>query len=209
MEKRKRTPAALIALFVSGFMGLGCGSGTGLRLNGHDGGQADSSVDASPRVVRDAYWRDDGRTASRTDAKATCQPTCEIYCANGNVLDENGCPTCTCKPDARCLITDCIPMDCPYGQLLTADGCLLCVCASAPCRDHVSPADCSLNGACRWLEPGCGSPALAAGCYSLAEMNCVLGLPCPTGKTCQKRVIDPCGGRSDCNACGQTVSFCL
>jgi len=27
-----------------------------------------------------------------------CGPVCQIFCENGNVLDEYGCPTCRCKP---------------------------------------------------------------------------------------------------------------
>ncbi|CAF2134915.1 unnamed protein product [Rotaria magnacalcarata] len=26
-----------------------------------------------------------------------CGPVCAIYCRFGNVMDENGCPTCVCK----------------------------------------------------------------------------------------------------------------
>ncbi|KAK6167446.1 hypothetical protein SNE40_021473 [Patella caerulea] len=26
-----------------------------------------------------------------------CGPVCDIYCVHGNVLDDNGCPTCSCK----------------------------------------------------------------------------------------------------------------
>jgi hypothetical protein len=28
----------------------------------------------------------------------TCPPVCDIFCTYGNVMDANGCPTCSCKP---------------------------------------------------------------------------------------------------------------
>ncbi|HEX2660351.1 MAG TPA: hypothetical protein VHU40_18855 [Polyangia bacterium] len=31
-------------------------------------------------------------------APKMCGPVCEIYCQYGNVLDAQGCPTCSCKP---------------------------------------------------------------------------------------------------------------
>jgi hypothetical protein len=34
---------------------------------------------------------------SKSIARTTCGPVCLIYCQDGNVLDENGCPTCRCK----------------------------------------------------------------------------------------------------------------
>lgn len=34
---------------------------------------------------------------SKSIATITCGPVCEIYCQYGNVLDADGCPTCSCK----------------------------------------------------------------------------------------------------------------
>lgn len=31
-----------------------------------------------------------------------CPPVCAIFCKHGNVLDENGCPTCQCKKKGEC-----------------------------------------------------------------------------------------------------------
>lgn len=34
---------------------------------------------------------------SNANARSTCGPVCDIFCEYGNVLDNNGCPTCECK----------------------------------------------------------------------------------------------------------------
>ena len=38
---------------------------------------------------------------SKSISSADCGPICAIFCAYGNVIDEKGCPTCTCK-DSPC-----------------------------------------------------------------------------------------------------------
>ncbi|CAF2396867.1 unnamed protein product [Rotaria sp. Silwood2] len=37
-------------------------------------------------------------TISKSIKKPKCEVICDIYCEYGHVLDEKGCPTCTCKP---------------------------------------------------------------------------------------------------------------
>jgi hypothetical protein len=64
---------------------------------------------------------------------------------------------------------------------------------------------------CTWLQPGCGTPALStAGCFAREDVGCQG--TCSNGRTCLKRVIDPCynpGGGASCDACGQIQTVCL
>ncbi|KAK7480510.1 hypothetical protein BaRGS_00028244, partial [Batillaria attramentaria] len=60
-----------------------------------------------------------------------CGQVCAIYCPNGNVLDQNGCPTCACKPDTTQLCPLCFNY-CPNGRELRSDGCPSCTCKQAP-----------------------------------------------------------------------------
>jgi hypothetical protein len=199
------TRVAAPLFLLGGLVASGCG-GDGLRAAVADAGPTD--LGAGNSQGNDSQHSDSQGSDGRPPV--VCQATCDNFCVDGHVLDSNGCLTCACKPAPRCLITACIPQDCPYGQGLDQNSCLLCVCATAPCQDWKTEADCDLHrGNCRWLKPGCGQPALAVtGCYDLALMNCVLTGRCPSGKTCQRQVIDPCNNGADCNTCGQTVSFC-
>jgi hypothetical protein len=145
------------------------------------------------------------------DGRIVCGPLCDLYCPYGNVLDANGCPLCKCNPDpTTCPAVKC--KACPYGYRYDEKGCQTCDCLSdpnLPCSQLLDRTTCAGNSACTWLEPGCGTPALAAaGCYESAAVGCTSDGDCRDGRTCLKRVIDPCA-YSDCNACGQTISICL
>ena len=48
----------------------------------------------------------------------SCPPVCMIYCANGNQLDQNGCPTCMCNDELPPPVTD---QDCNLEQPLCED----------------------------------------------------------------------------------------
>ena len=144
------------------------------------------------------------------DGPVLCGPVCDIYCAYGNVLDDKGCPTCECNPaPADCPAIKC--KACPFGYLIDATGCQTCDCAPNPlgCGENLDPTTCASRDQCRWLEPGCGTPPLpVAGCYEQALIGCTSDGDCTEGRTCLKRVIDPCA-QSSCSACGQTISLCL
>jgi len=201
----------------------GSSGGSGGTGGKGSGGSNDAAVDAGKP---DAEDRADGakKDAPKADAAVVsdtpapadgviiiCGPVCDIYCPYGNVLDDKGCPTCKCNPGPTiCPAIKCTA--CPYGYLVDANGCQTCDCAPAPnlpCSQLLDLASCAGNSACTWLEPGCGTPALAAaGCYESATIGCTSDESCTDGRTCLKRVIDPCA-RSTCNACGQTISLCL
>jgi Antistasin family len=118
-----------------------------------------------------------------------CGPVCDIFCANGNVLDGNGCPTCSCKPDppgCPLILLDCAANDCAYGFAADANGCQSCQCAPAPVCDGIAPELCteSLQPVCA-CDPGltcarteCGGPpppVSPAPCEdgSVPPFNCV------------------------------------
>lgn len=173
------------------------------------GGSADAGLPDRPAdVARDTSLPDlPGRDT------AACPPVCAIFCPYGNVLDERGCPTCTCNP-RECKPAECaaaaapkpLPMMCPDG---TTSGTQTCerdskgkchwVTSTCPpvagCASATTRAACQAKLTCRWLVPGCTEPKLATpGCYERTAIGCIAG-SCPAGKTCTTQVIDPCSDR--------------
>ncbi|XP_071965848.1 uncharacterized protein [Antedon mediterranea] len=64
-----------------------------------------------------------------------CPPLCLMYCEFGNVLDENNCPTCECKPDPSIIVQECPPlclMYCEFGNVLDENNCPTCECKPDP-----------------------------------------------------------------------------
>jgi hypothetical protein len=207
----------------------GSGGAAGRDAGARDAtaGSGGTSPDASPypdAAINDAAPGLD----TRPDTRKVCGPVCAIYCQYGNVLDENGCPTCTCNPPPVCKPEDC-PRPAPGApNQMCSDGTIggpVCEWAQEPgqpgrcawifrnCPDdcasvHEQPA-CDHMSACRWLVPGCLEPRLpAAGCYPRALINCNQD-SCPAGKQCSKRSIDPCSGRLACPRCAVPVDICL
>jgi hypothetical protein len=90
MHSRHLVPFVLI------LCALDCGGGTGLA-------PADGSLvgvaDAATGGTSGSGGSPVGTGGSSGGAGGGgCGPVCAIYCANGNVLDGRGCPTCACKP---------------------------------------------------------------------------------------------------------------
>jgi hypothetical protein len=121
-------------------------------------------------------------------------------CADGTVAG----PVCERTATGRCAW---IFRECPDG-----------------CGDARTPTACLANTACSWLEPGCTEPKLAvAGCYPKSLLGCDQH-PCPDGRQCVKRTVNPCGGTRaapaapvppgfvpppTCAVCAQTIAICL
>lgn len=201
-----------------GMTGSGGTTGSGGSKGGSDGG-VDAAVDVS---TSDGGGRVDGAadagakdaSASETpalpDAPVVCGPICDIYCAYGNVLDENGCPTCACNPPP------CPSMPCPscaYGYVRDSNGCWTCTCAPvASCSQLLDLHLCEASSHCRWLTPGCamGANPLAqseSGCYE--QVDCLTTSDCTeTGSTCVDRTVAPPGGPGG-DWCGMAVRICL
>lgn len=63
---------------------------------------------------------------------ARCPPVCAIYCPFGNVMDKNGCPTCTCKPNPNEAM-NCGEKDCGTGEICIEDN---IECVKEPCNKN-------------------------------------------------------------------------
>jgi hypothetical protein len=114
----------------------------------------------------------------------------------------------TVCPPIACLVA------CPYGSRRDANGCDTCDCLPAPdCTAHGDAASCQADTSCTWLVPGCGTPALASqGCYARTDVGCTSDSSCSGGRSCLKRVVNPCpptDGGGTCTACGLTQTICL
>jgi hypothetical protein len=73
------------------------------------------------------------------------------------------------------------------------------------CGELQDSAACEADPACRWLEPGCGEPALSqAGCFPLEDCTDA----CGEGQTCTTVWTNPCWN-SLCDACGAETNVCL
>lgn len=115
------------------------------------------------------------------------------------------CPPVVC-PTIACLRA------CPYGARVDANGCSTCDCIEPQeCGALGDWKSCTADMRCTWLQPGCGTPALSTpGCFAREDVGCQG--TCSNGRTCLKRVINPCynpGGGASCDACGQTQTVCL
>jgi hypothetical protein len=70
-------------------------------------------------------------------------------------------------------------------------------------------SSCNQDTLCRWLEPGCTDPKLAAaGCYDQKDLDCGAVKPCTGGRVCTTRNVHPCPG-GKCAACAQPLMICL
>jgi hypothetical protein len=139
-------------------------AGTGGSVVGSSGGSGGGSVIADAGANADAD-SGGGKPEARmsdlgapdvtagTDTGLLCGPVCMIFCLYGNVLDDRGCPTCTCNPapvdgggkDTRSAdagppdvgpdVMTCGPVcaiDCQYGNVMDAKGCPTCTCNPPP-----------------------------------------------------------------------------
>jgi hypothetical protein len=171
----------------------------------------------------------DARGCPLCQCKPACTSvTCKLGCPNGFARDANGCEMCACAPaPTACAAADCgppppnWPMTCSDGSTITpkcernASGkCALTMpTCPADCASQKEAAACSKLTHCRWLEPGCSQPKLeAVGCFAKLLVDCQK-LGCPAGKSCQRRVINPCPapapGAVTCAACGMEITLCL
>lgn len=144
-----------------------------------------------------------------------------MKCSDGTVAG----PVCARSPGGMCAwtLTKCPPTlcpaiaclrACPYGARVDANGCQTCDCLEPQaCGAIADWKTCTADMRCTWLQPGCGDPALStAGCFSRTDVGCTGDGTCANGRTCLKRVVNPCynpGGGASCDACGLVQTVCL
>jgi len=138
---------------------------------------------------------------------STAGPVC-----NRDASGKCGWTVTTCPP-VICPAIDCTRA-CPYGMRKDVNGCDTCDCLPAgDCTAYGDAATCQADPRCTWLIPGCGTPALASqGCYARADIGCISADACSGGRTCLKRVVNPCppsDGGATCTACGLVETICL
>jgi hypothetical protein len=68
---------------------------------GADCGGICQCIETVSCIARDVFDSSPGVCACVPKAPPACPPVCAIFCAYGNVLDANGCPTCTCNPPPK------------------------------------------------------------------------------------------------------------
>jgi hypothetical protein len=120
-----------------------------------------------------------------TDGNVVCGPVCLIYCAYGNVVDENGCETCGCKPPPTVNPT----CPCAAGTAQTAYGCLTCGyctngyvldangCPTCSCNPPSCPAMKCASCPYGYLKDASGCPT----CTCLPDCDVVCTIDCQYG----------------------------
>jgi hypothetical protein len=194
---------------------------------GSGGAQGGSSAGAD--AARDVARPDGGGT----DAKVVCGPVCAIDCQYGNVLDANGCATCSCNPppivDPACRCSagtvqnasGCLTCGyCVYGYMLDASGCPTCTCKPTPACPGMKCAACSAGYINVRDADGCltctCAPGLDVPCTQIrdsilcaASGHCrwlapgYCGLPPPVLEGCYDLATIGCVADKDCSD-GQT-----
>lgn len=146
--------------------GGGATGGSGGATGGNGGNSGGSGGNSGGSGGNNGGKPDAGR-----DGSAVCGPVCAIFCPNGNVLDERGCPTCQCKP-TMCPLLKC--KACPTGNKKDADGCDTCECNPSPA---CAPSDCP-PGLPR--PPICPEAPADITCQRSADGKCSWVAACPT-----------------------------
>ncbi|XP_071942697.1 uncharacterized protein [Antedon mediterranea] len=137
--------------------------------------QPDAICVASCVCTQEFYTRD-GELA--ICEPTTCPPVCDIYCEFGNVLDENGCPTCVCEPKPTC--PPLCEKFCLYGNVLDENGCPICTCKPKPC-----PPVCAIFCEFGNVPDENGCPTCLCRPAPLIGRPCAPGTPgCENGGTC-------------------------
>ncbi len=128
-------------------------------------------------------------------SEPTCPAVCDIYCEFGNVLDENGCETCSCNPppgpcevldERACVSTPgCAPI---YGGVGGGGACECPGCFGGDCP----PCDCAEEPAPR-PDPGFQGCVTVDRCANLSERECVATPGCAPayGGACPAIACDP------------------
>jgi hypothetical protein len=184
-------------------------------LTSDGSGKPDGANDAGAKDAQ-AFETQSGRDSTlATDATLVCPALCDLFCANGNLRDENGCELCICNSAPPCPAMKC--QACANGYVRDTNGCLTCTCApdpSVPCNQLLDLRTCGSISHCRWLAPPCsisgGNKLVDAetGCYE--RVDCATDSDCKvSGTACAQRAVDPDPYGAGGDWCGMTVHVCL
>lgn len=155
-----------------------------------------------------------GTKAPAADTSGAAAPIVAPYVCTRDASGKCVWQSRTCQ--VVCPAIGCANM-CPNGYEVGADGCQTCTCQPAPasvCGTYTSAAACAADASCRWLQPGCTEPALAAaGCFAKTALGCTSDASCGAGHQCLKRMINPCAaptlaGGTACTACALAETIC-
>lgn len=124
-----------------------------------------------------------------------CPPVCDIWCEYGNVIDDNGCPTCECNPPPPG--HGCEGRD---EQQCLADPSCVAEYEAQPCAEFCAPDDC---GPCdpNPVFSGCHDRCDGDPCTGLSEDECVAAFSCEpiyVGWGCACPACEP---GTDCPPC--------
>jgi hypothetical protein len=139
-----------------------------------------------------------------------CGPVCLVFCVDGKVRDEHGCPTCRCNP--------------PPGQACAPDGCkgprpglpsVLCPDGKTVAGPVCQPA---ASGSCQWQIvqcPACVQNVLCAKGYHFESASCRCvpdagrACDCASGTTCVKQIGGPALPAEPPTTCEASVPGCV
>ncbi|CAD5122915.1 DgyrCDS11314 [Dimorphilus gyrociliatus] len=141
--------------------------------------------------------------------KQECPPVCAIFCEHGNVMDKNGCPTCTCNPSPvpKCSKNS----DCLENQVCDEET-KTCGCSKIMCTLFCEDGFEQLNGCpickCRKSE-SCLDKRCGPGETCIEDdIQCVTA-PCYKNPRCVKS--ETCSKNSDCpknQVCDEETKTC-
>jgi len=150
-------------------------------------------------LVTSYSGRDEGEYKLSVGCHGNCgEPVCpdilcDLYCPNGFMTDENGCPICRCKEDPEYCRSD---RDCPDGFF---------------CNPCPMPIDCEEGGPCPMdgedrdgdgnadSDPGMDMPCGPPRCEPIHNDYCESDADCPPGFACELRWddVDPLCDETD------------
>ncbi len=228
MRHRSPLPVAPITLalaFAAAALLAACADGTGLEPDLSGSADAGAAGGGPGGGAGGAGGATGGTGGGRVDGGVVCGPVCAIFCPHGNVTDERGCPTCTCRPEPKPTPTcpAATRKPCPAGSAYAKDaqGCEIGECRPIACtKEECGPSPRSptqtcpdgstagpvcgrtADGACGWKVTTC--PAIPGACGSDECGPAPTDAPlCRDGsaasRTCVRDVSGRCAWGLSCN----------
>ncbi|CAF2345588.1 unnamed protein product [Rotaria sp. Silwood2] len=134
-------------------------------------------------------------TISKAISNPKCPPLCRMYCKYGNVLDENGCPICKCKP------SPCGNEQAPLPNYF--------------CGSGLNHQDCPLNSTCVIAPDDSYAVCCSSNEQSPTKPVIIIEKPgsCPPSSNTADNCYDECISDTDCEGdfkcCGSCPRVCV